>query len=262
MGGTAQDVETGGINPLPEGFGSSFNEKRIRLKFVRKVYAILMSQLSLTTITIGVFCFTPAIKRFYCSDVALNAAGSLQCVNASLYGLSLYWGSYLVFIITYFTLICSSNVRRKSPGNVIALLVFTAAVSLMLANIALYHDVNWVMLAIGITALLCLGLTLFACQTKVDVTGWGIYLFAACWILFIFAILMMVFFLKSYPLMGVVYSGLLALLFSLFFIYHTQLMLGSKKYRLSPEESIFAATQLYVDVANIFMGILGLGGGR
>jgi FtsH-binding integral membrane protein len=39
------------------------------------------------------------------------------------------------------------------------------------ASIAVYHDVMWVLMAIGITALLCLGLTLFSFQTKWDITG-------------------------------------------------------------------------------------------
>ena len=48
-----------------------------------------------------------------------------------------------------------------------------------------------------------------------------------------------------------------ALVFSLYLVYDTQLMLGGKhKYALSPEEYIFAALNIYLDVINLFMYIL------
>ena len=38
-------------------------------------------------------------------------------------------------------------------------------------SISIYHDAYWVLMAVGITAALCLGLTLFSFQTKIDFTG-------------------------------------------------------------------------------------------
>jgi len=64
------------------------------------------------------------------------------------------------------------------------------------------------------------------------------------------------------------YGSLGALVFSLYIVYDTQLMMGGKhKYSLSPEEYIFAALNLYLDVVNLFryvlilVGISGGGGG-
>jgi FtsH-binding integral membrane protein len=137
------------------------------------------------------------------------------------------------------------------------------------------------MMALGITTALCLGLTLFSFQTKIDVTGKGqcgefqiliitliiiafagigMYLFAASWVLFIFGIICSFFLARQYPVLNVVYSGLLALLFCMFLVYDTQTILGGKKYSISPEEHIFAAIMLYVDVVYIFLAILNLGG--
>ena len=53
-----------------------------------------------------------------------------------------------------------------------------------------------------------------------------------------------------------------ALVFSLYLVYDTQLMLGGKhKYALSPEEYIFAALNIYLDVVQLFMYILMIVGG-
>ena len=48
----------------------------------------------------------------------------------------------------------------------------------------------------------------------------------------------------------------------MFLIYDTQMIMGGKKHEISPEEHMFAAVQLYVDVCYIFLAILNLGGRR
>ena len=53
-----------------------------------------------------------------------------------------------------------------------------------------------------------------------------------------------------------------AFVFSLYLIYETQMMMGGKhKYALDPEEYIFAALNIYLDVINLFMYILMIVGG-
>ena len=50
-----------------------------------------------------------------------------------------------------------------------------------------------------------------------------------------------------------------ALLFSCYLVYDTQLMMGGgHAYSLSPEEYVFAALNIYLDVVNIFLCILGI----
>ena len=48
-----------------------------------------------------------------------------------------------------------------------------------------------------------------------------------------------------------------ALIFSLYIIYDTQMMMGGKhEYALDPEEYIFASLNIYLDVINLFLYIL------
>jgi len=54
-----------------------------------------------------------------------------------------------------------------------------------------------------------------------------------------------------------IYASAGAFLFSLYLIYDTQMMIGGNhKYSISPEEYIFAALNIYMDIVNIFMYIL------
>ena len=53
-------------------------------------------------------------------------------------------------------------------------------------------------------------------------SGWGMYLFAGSWVLFLFGIIAIIFSVNGYPVLYTVYSGLMALLFSMFLVYDTQ----------------------------------------
>lgn len=112
-------------------------------------------------------------------------------------------------------------------------------------------------MAVGITAAICLALTLFAFQTKFDFTGAGPYLFVATICLMIFGFILI--FIAPSKSVHLVYSSLGALLFSFYLVYDTQLMMGGNhKYSTSPEEYIFAALNLYLDIVNIFLYVLSI----
>lgn len=83
------------------------------------------------------------------------------------------WISLGVLLVTMITLACCEGVRRKSPLNFIVLGIFTLAESFMLGVISSTYNGQEVFLAVGITAAVCLGLTLFAFQTKIDFTVMG-----------------------------------------------------------------------------------------
>ncbi|XP_021938786.1 protein lifeguard 1, partial [Zootermopsis nevadensis] len=111
-----------------------------------------------------------------------------------------------------------------------------------------------VLMAVGMCSAVCFGLTMFAFQTKWDFTVMGGALFVAVIILMIFGIVAIFIPGKTITL---IYASCGALLFSLYLVYDTQLMMGGKhKYSISPEEYIFAALNLYLDIVNIFLYIL------
>ncbi|XP_022917967.2 protein lifeguard 1 isoform X1 [Onthophagus taurus] len=216
--------------------GFDFSDQTIRRGFIRKVYAILMSQLLVTTAFIAWFLFHLPTKQF----VQRNPA--------------LFFVALAIMIVTLLAMACCDSVRRKSPMNFIFLFLFTIAESFMLGVTASRFNSQEVILAVGITAGVCLALTLFAFQTKWDFTAMGGILFVVLIVFILFGIIAAFFPGKTLTL---VYASLGALIFSVYLVYDTQLMLGGKhKYSISPEEYIFAALNLYLDVINIFLYIL------
>lgn len=216
----------------------NFSEKTIRRAFIRKVYGILMCQLAVTTGIIALFLYHSGVRLFFMRYPLLRI------------------GIYVVMLVTVICITCFTNIRRKAPMNFIFLGVFTIAESLLLGYMAIRFDSESVIMAAGISAAVCLGITLFAFQTKYDFTVCGGGLFVALIVLLIFGIFALIF---PGKVIILVYASLGALLFSLYLVYDTQLMMGGKhKYSLSPEEYVFAALNLYIDIVHIFMYILAI----
>jgi protein lifeguard len=156
--------------------------------------------------------------------------------------------------VTIICIACCTTVRRTCPYNIIFLGLFTVTQSFFLAVISIRYAAQEIMLGVGITAVVCLALTLFAFQTKWDFTVMGGILFVASVILLIFGIVAI--FYKG-KIIQLVYASAGALLFSIYLIYDTQMMMGGDhKYSISPEEYVFAALMLYMDIINIFLFIL------
>ncbi|XP_060534487.1 protein lifeguard 1 isoform X2 [Cylas formicarius] len=235
-GGHYGGYGAGGEDPEVKGF--DFNDASIRRGFIRKVYAILLSQLSITLAFIALFCYHQPTKEF------VHRTPSLFIV------------ALVVMIVCMITLACCGEVRRKAPMNFVMLFLFTIAESFLLGVSASTYAPDAVMMAVGITAAVCLALTLFAFQTKWDFTMMGGILLVAVVILLVFGIVAI--FVRN-RIVQLVYASLGALIFSIYLIYDTQLMMGGKhKYSISPEEYVFAALNLYLDIINIFMYILAI----
>ncbi|CAH2237555.1 protein lifeguard 1 [Pararge aegeria] len=213
-----------------------FSEQSIRRGFIRKVYAILMCQLLITMGFIALFLFHKPTSDF---------------VRQNPY---LFWIALVVLIVCLISMACCTEVRRTAPMNFIFLTLFTLAQSFLLGVVTSTYSVDAVMMAVGITAAVSLGLTLFAFQTKWDFTMMGGALVAASIVLLVFGILALI---MRNNILTIVYASAGALIFSLYLVYDTQLMMGGKhKYSISPEEYIFAALNLYLDIVNIFLFIL------
>jgi len=229
--------------------GNSFSDKGIRHAFIKKVYLIIMTQLLITVGFICLFLFCFPVKDWVRSHSWF------------------YWISYGVFFVTYLLLVCIPAVRRSFPGNFICLLIFTLALSYMTASLSSYYDTKIVLIAMAITAGVTLAISLFAIQTKIDFTMCSGLIFAAGMVLMLFGIACLITYLivgntfATYVL-SIVYGALAALVFSLFLVFDTQMVIGGKNRRnsLSPEEYISGALHIYLDIVFIFTAILGLTG--
>ncbi|XP_072821128.1 protein lifeguard 2 isoform X2 [Vicugna pacos] len=202
---------------------SPFSEAAVRRAFIVKVFLLLSVQLLVTGAIISMFIFWP------------------------------------VFFVVFFVLACCGKLRRQVPANYILLGLFTILQGLMLGTVSVFYNAEEVLWATGTTALVTLSLTLFALQTKWDFTLLNGMLFALLFVLVIYGILLI--FIRSYWL-HLLYAGLGTVVFSLYLVMDVQLMVGGRHHHsnLDPEEYVFAALNIYMDIINLFLFILQLVG--
>jgi protein lifeguard len=121
-----------------------------------------------------------------------------------------------------------------------------------------YSQAEAVIMAVGITTAVCLGLTIFALQTKWDFTILRGLMLCLLISLIFFGILAGA---MSYRTADVAYAWLGAAIFSVYLVIDTQLLMGGNhRYAITPEEYIFAALNLYMDIINLFLMVLRLVG--
>ncbi|RNA43099.1 lifeguard 1-like, partial [Brachionus plicatilis] len=203
---------------------------------------IVTLQLLITVAITALFVFLKPVKIFFYSNSWILWV-ALGCTLA-------------IMIV----LVCCESVSRKYPINIILLMVFTVFESILVGAISAVYSINTVFIALGITSVVVIALTIFAFQTKIDFTGYGIYLFVFAIVLFVFGIVAAI--LRS-QILNILYAALGAGLFSFYLVFDTQLMLGGNhKNSISPEDYIFAALNIYVDIINLFLMILRLVGYR
>jgi len=163
---------------------------------------------------------------------------------------------WFIFGFELFMLFIGLGMTRNKPGlNMAALFVFTFAtgVSLVPLLASLIGAGNGAVIgnAFLMTSVLFGALSLFAINSKTDYSSWGKPLFITL-IVVIIASLVNVFILQS-PMMHVIITAGILLLFSFFTIYDTQNIANG-----AYDSPVDAAVSLYLDFLNMFTALLQL----
>jgi len=207
--------------------------KKIRIGFIRKVYVVLLFQLSFT---FGVCClsFLEKIRDFVSSHPII----------------------YLIIAIISFIIViilsCCIKIARKVPINYLLLFIWTFCESYLLLTVCSFYNYEIVLTAIGLTVGITIGLTIYACYTKTDFTMCGGILFCLLIGLLFFGIFGFLFGEWVYTL----YCYLGVLLFSFYLIMDTQLILKKFGNGFDIDDYIIATLSLYIDIINIFLFVL------
>merc|ERR1719265_411316 len=94
-------------------------------------------------------------------------------------GMFLMFFSLALTIAMMCTFSCNPGLMRRIPHNYIILFIFTLAESVLVGFICIQYTKESVLIVLAVTALVVFSLTLFACQTTYDFTGFGPYLLVA-----------------------------------------------------------------------------------
>jgi len=267
----------------------AFTDKAIRIAFMKKVYGLLTIQLAITVAIIAFYiygipivqCGLPPADNSYSNDTGYQGSSSydyefeytgeyggsqsaydrcVQGIDLTVYviisGVASLLGLALIIPIA-----CCKGLRTSFPTNYILLFGFTICEGLGLGVVGIVYTPESILLAGGVTFGIVLTLTIFAFQTKIDFTACRGVMLCVLMVFFLCGIIMI--FIPYSRIIEIVYGGIGATIFSVYLIIDTQMMMGGNhKYSISPEEYVFAAVAIYLDILNIFLYLLRIFGQR
>ncbi|KAG1665671.1 hypothetical protein FOA52_005461 [Chlamydomonas sp. UWO 241] len=215
---------------------NEFADAIVRRGFVRKVFGLLAVQL-LVTVSIGAAIFSSPALKVFCLTSAIPVLGSL-----------------LLSFVPLIYMSVSEKARQEYPTNLMLMGCFTIGEGTLVGIATANYNTDIVLLALGITSVVTAALTVYALTTKTDFTGIGPYMYI-CLLTLITAGFVGMFVRTPLMNLGIGMAG--AAIFGVYIVYDVQILMGGHhKFRLSPDEYVFAAINIYLDIINLFLYIL------
>ena len=208
-----------------------------RLGFIQKVYGILSCQLIFTFSICFFSMYSTTFKKFQIENTYLL----FFCIIVS----------FIVLIM----LLCFKSLSRKVPTNYILLFIFSFAEAYMVSFLCSVSDTKTVLIALVMTLGVTGALTFYAITTKTDFTMKGGLIYILSISLF-FIVIFSIF--TSNSIVKIIISGIIVVIYGIFLIYDTQLIIGGMKHSLDMDEYIVGALILYIDIITLFVEILNL----
>jgi hypothetical protein len=227
-------------------YNGELNEQQIKVGFIRKVYGILAGQIGLTTAIIAAFCFVDPVQKV---GLGILQSGWLN----------------IAFLVTMFPMICAMMAYKDQyPTNFTLLMVFTTLMGAYLGIICGAFMAAGkgmaILSAAGATALIFALLSVYVWYSDTDFSFLGGFLFVA-----LFANIIIGLFAMWFGMSGLMwfYHVFGVLIFSGYILYDTDQIVNKVQLEdCDTGTAIWGATELYLDLVNLFLHLLALFGDR
>lgn len=207
----------------------------IRLGFVRKVYGIVSCQLLLSTFMCLLSMYSTSFFQFQMEHFGLMIFFMIMTIALPCFAL------------------CFDQLLRQVPTNYIFLATFTLLESYIVGFLCGMSNPKVVFMAAFMTFAMVVGLTFYACTTKTDITLQGGSIFILGFAVFLLATFALF---TDNKIIHIFISTLWIIVFGIYLIYDTQLILGNGSLKLTTDDYILASFMLYLDVINLFVNLL------
>ncbi|GMR57956.1 hypothetical protein PMAYCL1PPCAC_28151, partial [Pristionchus mayeri] len=227
----------------------AFSAQSIRAAFIRKVFGLVTLMLLIVVAECAVAVFVPSVNEWLMGGPYGDD-----------YGCWILLGSAMVaFFILYCAILCVPNLRKSFPINIILAFLMAACLGALVAQLCAFYTVDSIILCVALLVVSVASIAAFSIQTKFDMRQCAgvvilltMYLF---WIgIFSFGYMWWWYGARWYYML---YSVIACTLFMIYLAIDIQLIMGGRrKFAISPEEYVYAAVQIFIDVVYIFIYLL------
>jgi FtsH-binding integral membrane protein len=209
-----------------------------RANFLKKVYGLLACQLLFTAGVAAICMYVQGIRQ-------------ALCMIYQQYNSTLRWGVFIPTLVSLIVL--KSGAKDRYPSNYIWLSTFTICISINVGYVcAIFEEVgsgHLVLQAFCMTSMIFLGLTMYTLYSGKDFSYLGAFLSVLLWGLTLSGLV--AFFFPGLT-QSVAFGFIGALTFCGYILYDTSCLVK----KLTYDDYIVGAIELYLDIINLFLYIL------
>jgi len=235
-----------------------------RRSFVKKTLGILWLQLTVTfigTLTTVLYFHGLAKESVEHREIGsedetkalIKAETARLAAETTLFCKEAVWISMVMSLVILVAGTCSETLTRKSPHNMIFLMLWTSLETHLVAYVSLHYDPMVVTMALGVTAAICFLVIMLVQFTSFDFSQllpvMMVILLGWCIVLFSMMIL-------GLTMSRTLYACIAVAIFTVFLVIDVKMLIGDGRYEFDEEDYIFAAINIYLDIINIFLYVL------
>lgn len=214
--------------------------QNLRNGFIRRVYGLVLLKLFVDILFCGSVSLIKSLKRILEDNSVM--------VRCSLFGL------ILITMCIYFAGYFNPELFTKYPINIIIFSLLTVIEASLLSALCIVSNPRHILMALSITAICVLFLTIYSIQTKYDFTSYMLIL-----LYFSIALTVVSFIYLFFPrtkTVELVLAPIGALFASFSLVVTTQAIVGKGKYYIYEDSYVTAALLLYSEIIDLFVYIL------
>lgn len=219
------------------------NLEKMKKRFISKVYSVVWLQLFFTSIFVGICNYVKPVQEFM-----IGPFGN---------GIMVVFSWLLIFLsISLFS--CYDSIKGE-PNNWMFWSIYTGIMIFLIGFIGVETNTEVLLLSGVLTLGIFSGLTIYSIQTKVDYTRKGDIL-----LILLFGCVLMGILSVFLPFFGYIYPLIGAVVFSMYIVYDTQLIIqgGYIRNRYDIDDYMIVSLNLYLDIVNLFLYIIQIINGR
>lgn len=201
----------------------------IRIGFLRKVYGALVAQM-FATMAFTCLCFFDSYVSWYIQNSWIVIVG------------------IILILITFILHFCKAS--RKVPFNYLLLAILTIGTSMILSYICARYNKFTVLTAWGFAICMVLSLTAYSFIAKIEfnsICAIGYIVLCSMFLMSVFGAIV------QYKLLIIFYCMLGAMLYGLFLVCYTKLIIGEYAIKYDLDDYIMASISLYFVIIFIFV---------
>lgn len=232
------DIQNGDFDLESQEFDSF--SKSIRHGFIRRVYMLISLQVLFDLAMSFMVLYIPQLRVFVGKNLTAIKYTALASALIS---------SILLYVLHNY-----SNALQSHSSKMALFCLITVSEAVLLSLLSLMVRAKYLLMALCITSVVVIALTIFSFQTKYDFTSFHSFMFFGTIAFGVFSFIYMFF--PTVRLIELIISPIAVLFFSFGLVTATQSVIGEGKYMIYEDDYILAALLIHSYIIDIFIYIL------